>query len=264
MTYMGSKNRYCKYIVPIIQKYIKDNDIEVVIDCFCGGANLADKLIADKVICNDLSPSLIALHQQAQEDFSLIPTDGDRAYWDEAYAEWKKMKAAMDKGEEYETTMPLYKIGAIEWYSSFSNGGFPRGYAKPSATRNYYQEAYRNHNKQRQQPLYQKLTFIQGSYEDILNREDIKELIKDKKVLLYCDSPYKGTKPYAVSNKFAFENYYNWLTETAKQYPIFVSEQYLTEDFDDDIVWVKDDVTRTCGLDNNYLACEKLYLIDKR
>lgn len=27
-------------------------------------------------------------------------------------------------------SMPLYEIGAIEWYASFSNGGFPRGYAK--------------------------------------------------------------------------------------------------------------------------------------
>lgn len=44
MIYMGSKRQYCKYIVPIIQKYINENNILVFIDCFCGGANLADKI----------------------------------------------------------------------------------------------------------------------------------------------------------------------------------------------------------------------------
>ena len=62
---------------------------------------------------------------------------------------------------------PLYKIGAIEWYASFSNGGFPRGYAKKSATRNYYQEAYRNHKKQSEKESYKKIKFVQGDYRDI-------------------------------------------------------------------------------------------------
>lgn len=99
MVYMGSKRRYCKYIVPIIQKYIDENNIGIFIDLFCGGANLTDKINCDYVYGNDLSPSLIALHKQAQEDFSLIPTDGNREYWDAAYADWKNIKAAMDKGE---------------------------------------------------------------------------------------------------------------------------------------------------------------------
>ena len=58
MTYMGSKRRYAKYIVPIINNYIKENDINTFIDCFCGGANLTDKIICDNVYGNDLSPTL--------------------------------------------------------------------------------------------------------------------------------------------------------------------------------------------------------------
>lgn len=76
MVYMGSKRKYCKYIVPIIQKYIDEHNIVQFIDCFCGGANLADKINCKRVICNDLSPTLIALHKQAQEDFSKIPEEG--------------------------------------------------------------------------------------------------------------------------------------------------------------------------------------------
>ena len=42
---MGSKTKYKNDIPPIINKYIKDNNIEVFIDCCSGGANLTDKII---------------------------------------------------------------------------------------------------------------------------------------------------------------------------------------------------------------------------
>lgn len=258
MTYMGSKRRYAKYLIPIINNYIKENHIKNFIDCFCGGANLADKVNCENVICNDLSPTLIALHQQAQKDFSQIPEDGSREYWDAAYKEWKNMKAAMDgKQEDIKTEMPLWKIGAIEWYASFANGGFPRGYAKNAKGRNYYQEAYRNHQKQSLSPEYQKITFQQGDYRNILKnfKGDLGETV------LYCDSPYKGTKPYAIDKKFDFEAYYNWLRETSKIVPIFISEQEMPKDFP--IIWEKE-VKRTAGQDNNFKATEKLYLIDNR
>ena len=38
MIYQGSKNRLAKYIIPILQKYIDENNIKLFIDCFCGGA----------------------------------------------------------------------------------------------------------------------------------------------------------------------------------------------------------------------------------
>ena len=258
MVYMGSKRKYCKDIVPIIQKYIDEHKINVFIDVFCGGANLADKIKCEAVIANDLSPSLIALHQQAQFDKSIIPETGDRAWWDAAYAEWKKMKKEMDKGvdiNDIQLSMPLWKIGAMEWYSSFANGGFPRGYAKPSCGRDYYNEAYRNHQKQADDENYKKISFIQGDFKDILNKYPA---LREEKILFYCDSPYKGTKPYAINPKFNFEEYYNWLRETSKLYPIFISEQEMPEDFP--IIWEKE-AKRTAGKDNNFKAVEKLYLI---
>lgn len=257
MTYMGSKRRYAKYIVPIINNYIKENGINTFIDCFCGGANLTDKIICDNVYGNDLSPTLIALHKQAQEDFSKIPTDGSREYWDKAYAEWKEMKTKMDQGEDFsKLKMPLFEIGAIEWYGSFANGGFPRGYAKPTATRNYYQEAWRNHNKQKDLESYNKIHFLNNDYRNIdLNKFDLNTTV------LYCDSPYKGTKPYAIDKKFDFDTYYSWLRETSKKVPIFISEQNMPDDFP--IIWEKE-AKRTAGKDNNFKACEKLYLIDNR
>lgn len=258
MVYMGSKRRYCKYIVPIIQKYIDENNITTFVDVFCGGGNLADKIKCNTVIANDLSPTLIALHQMAQTNFDKIPEDGSREYWDSAYSEYKKIKTAMSKNEEYISQIPLYKIGAIEWYASFSNGGFPRGYAKNSPTRNYYKEAWKNHKIQSENELYKNIQFICGDYKNILkniNNIDIKH------TLFYCDSPYKGTKPYSINPKFNYEEYYNWLREISKTIPIFISEQNMPEDFP--IIWEKE-AKRTCGKDNNFKACEKLYFLNNR
>ena len=165
------------------------------------------------------------------------------------------MKKQMDNNEEINVDMPLYMIGAIEWYGSFAGSGFPRGYAKPSVGRNYYQEAYRNHKKQAENENYKKITFKQGDYKDLIS------YIPLRNTILYCDSPYKGTKSYAINNKFNHEEYYNWLRETSKKVPIFISEQSLPQDFVP--VWEKD-VTRTIGKDNNFKACEKLYFIDNR
>ena len=257
MVYMGSKRKYCKDIVPIIQKYIDEHNITTFVDAFCGGANLADKIKCENIIANDLSPTLIALHKKAQIFPEQIPSTGCREWWDIAYAEYKKIQKAIANNEDYtkiELKMPLWEIGAIEWYASFSNGGFPRGYAKPSYGRDYYNEAYRNHQKQSQEEAYKKIHFQQGDYRFIVPCHSGAW----PNTLVYCDSPYKGTKPYAIDPKFNFDEYYDWLRIASQYYPIFISEQEMPEDFP--VIWEKD-VKRTVGKDNNFKATEKLYLI---
>lgn len=49
---MGSKNRITKYIVPIIQKYIDENNIQTYIEPFVGG-NVIDKVSCDIRIGSD-------------------------------------------------------------------------------------------------------------------------------------------------------------------------------------------------------------------
>ena len=44
MVYMGSKAKYAKYIVPILQKTIDENNVDTYIECFVGGANIIDKI----------------------------------------------------------------------------------------------------------------------------------------------------------------------------------------------------------------------------
>lgn len=249
MNYMGSKRQYSKYIIPILNKYIRDNNITCFYDIFTGGANVADKIECERVIANDLSPTLIDLHQQAQKGFEKIPKDGNREYWDEAYAEYKRLK----KNNWEEPKIPLYEIGAIEWYSSYARGGFPRGYAKTTDTRNYFVEGRKAHQTQANTNKYKKIEFI---------CKDYKEIDIEPDQVIYCDPPYKGTKPYGIEPKFNHEEFFEWVREKSKTNPIFISEQEAPEDFN--IVWAKDGVIRTNILHNDFKACERLFFIDNR
>lgn len=71
MVYQGSKNRLAKFLVPIIQKYIDDNNITTYIEPMVGGANLIDKIKCDKKIGADINEELIALLKYAQSDNDL-------------------------------------------------------------------------------------------------------------------------------------------------------------------------------------------------
>ena len=257
IVYLGSKNKLSGDIIPIINKYIQENQITSFYDIFCGGGNVVDKINCENLYASDLSPTLIALHKQAQTDFSQIPEDGSREYWDEAYAEYKKLlKQMSDKRtlEDYEkiVSMPLYKIGAIEWYSSFSRGGFPRGYAKTTETRNYFKEARKNHEQQSKIENYKKINFSQRNY---------KILEIPSNALIFSDSPYKNVKSYSIEPHFDFNFYYKWLREKSKTNPIFITEQEMPSDFN--IIW-EQEVKRTNNPKTTKKATEKLFFIDNR
>ena len=114
---MGSKSKYAQYIVPILQKVINDKGINLYIEPFVGGANIIDKVKCEKRIGYDRSDTLIALLTQARDDFSKILADGSRELWD-------KGKRYVKDGVMPED-MTLAEIGAMEFFASFSNGGFP-------------------------------------------------------------------------------------------------------------------------------------------
>lgn len=254
---MGSKARIQADISPIINKYIKDNDITNFYDIFCGGANLADKIICDNIYCSDLSPTLIALHKQAQTDFSVIPEEDSREWWDAAYSDYKIILKNLSNNKnlkDYQelVEMPLWKIGAIEWYASYNARGFIGGYGKPCPTVHQYIMSRKNHFKQSQNPIYQKINFSCADYQNLEIPEN---------VLIFCDSPYKGVKPYQINPHFNHAKYYEWLREKSKTNPIFISEQEMPDDFN--VIWQKE-TKRTMDLKGRPTKIEKLYFIDRR
>lgn len=70
MKYVGSKNRISKYIAPIIQKCIDDNNIKIYFEPFVGGANMIDKIKCEKRIGNDNNKYLIALLNVIQQGWN--------------------------------------------------------------------------------------------------------------------------------------------------------------------------------------------------
>ena len=240
MVYMGSKSKYAKYIVPILQKAIDDNNVNTYIECFVGGANIIDKIKCANKYGYDRSDTLIALLQQAQEDFSKVLEDGSRELWD-------KGKAYVKDGIMPED-MSLADIGAMEFFASFNNGGFPRGYAKNAIDRNYFQEA--RHNLEAQAPNLKDIIFKCQDYKDL--NEDIKNAV------IYLDPPYQGTKKYGYANQLQMDygEFWDWVRKISKNNYVFVSEQSAPSDFTQ--VWEQPAI-RTTNKENNYKAIERLF-----
>ena len=70
LKYVGSKNRISKYIVPIIQKYIDDNNIKAYYEPFVGGANIIDKIKCEKKYGYDNNEYLISFWQEIQRGWN--------------------------------------------------------------------------------------------------------------------------------------------------------------------------------------------------
>ena len=239
MVYMGSKAKYAKYIVPIIQKAIDDNNVDTYIECFVGGANIIDKIKCKNRIGYDRSNTLIALLQAAQKGMEFVLPEGNRELWD-------KGKAYVKDGVMPED-MTLADIGAMEFFASYCNGGFPRGYAKNTETRNYFLEARRN--LEAQAKALEGVVFKAQRYQDL---EPVSGAV------IYLDPPYQGTKFYGYANqeKMDYDHFWNWVRELSKDNYVFVSEQSAPDDFE--VIW-EQEVTRTTNKENNFKAVEKLF-----
>ena len=239
MVYMGSKAKYAKYIVPIIQKTIDDNNVNTYIECFVGGANIIDKIKCENRIGYDRSNTLIALLQAAQKGMEFVLPEGNRELWD-------KGKAYVKDGVMPED-MTLADIGAMEFFASYCNGGFPRGYAKNTETRNYFLEARRN--LEAQAKALEGVVFKAQRYQDL---EPVSGAV------IYLDPPYQGTKFYGYANqeKMDYDHFWNWVRELSKDNYVFVSEQSAPDDFE--VIW-EQEVTRTTNKENNFKAVEKLF-----
>ena len=239
MVYMGSKSKIAKYIVPILQRKIDEVGATIYVEPFVGGANVIDKIKCERRIGYDRSDTLIALLCQARDDFSKVLADGNRELWD-------KGKAYVKDGVMPED-MTLAEIGAMEFFASFSNGGFPRGYAKNVSGRNYFKEARANMEKQA--PNLKGIEFYQSNYYNLSGF---------KGAVIYCDPPYANTKHYGYANqeKMDYTRFWNWVREISKDNYVFVSEQVAPDDFE--IIWEME-AKRTNGKDNNFKAIERLF-----
>lgn len=241
MKYVGSKNKISKYIAPILQKLIDDNNVSVYYEPMCGGLNMIDKIKCKYRIGNDIHPELIAM-------------------WKALQSGWKPPEHISE--EEYnlvrlnKNKYPDYYVGFVGFMAGFGGkyyGGFPRGKKPDGTPRDYTNEAIRNILKQLHSVMDVKL--ICRDYFDI-NMNQLHN------ALIYCDPPYRDTTKYST-NGFDYDKFYDWCREVSEFNILCISEYQMPSDFA--CIWAKS-VTTSLDISNirhkNENRTEKLFMLN--
>ena len=100
MVYQGSKNRISKFLVPIIQKYIDDNNIKTYIEPMCGSCSIIEKIKCENKIAADVNDELIALLRYVKSDpfLSIAPHDCNFEHYSDTRARGKLTSIGEIKG----------------------------------------------------------------------------------------------------------------------------------------------------------------------
>lgn len=202
MTYQGSKVKYSKYIVPILQKKIDDEGITTFVDCCCGGANIVKEIKCENRIAIDKNPYLIALWKELQKPDFVFPPFPTREDWD-------RCKNGNEPRDWY--------TGLVQIFTSYLARGFGGGYNKQER-----QYTGRVNTVKKDLPLIRGINFICDDYSAILNYEN---------VVIYIDPPYEGTKKYQVDLNFDYNAFWDVVRAASSNNWVYISEQTAPPDF---------------------------------
>lgn len=242
MKYMGSKSRIAKDIVPILQRYIDENNIDTYVEPFVGGANVIDKIKCRKRIGFDLNKYLIALLNHVK--------DGGKLYDEVSKDLYDKARNALHNGfDEFE----LWEMGNIGFLSSYNGRWFDGGYAKSGYEKTKHGERYRDYYREAKNNLLSQaenlknITFLCCDYRECAFKDAV----------IYCDPPYNGTKKFANSIEFDYDEFWEVMREWSKDNIVIISEQSAPEDFK--CIWEKS-VSRSIKSNDKSRATEKLFV----
>lgn len=219
MRYSGSKKRFARYIVPILENALEHDDI--FIDLFGGGMNIVCEVDCKIKLAYDYNRYVIALWNELKENgMKNIPEKLD----EDTYYDMKR--SYIDRDGRY----PDYILGYVGNACSYGSAWW-NGYARFNERKNedHIGEAYRGLERQLEKFKELKGTvFTYDSYDRV-------ELPRNS--VIYCDPPYASTKKY--ESDFDSEKFFEWVREmTAKGYKIFISEYDAPSDFV--CIWEKD------------------------
>ena len=227
MTYQGSKVKYAKYICPILQKCINDNQIDTFVDVCVGGANIIKNISALNRIGIDKNKYLIALWKELQSPNFTFPPFPSREDWDRC-----------KNGEEERD----WYVGLVQIFTSYLCRGFAGGYNKEE--KQYWG---RVHTVQKDLSIIKNIVFRCDSFEIMK---------KFNNTVMYCDIPYANTKRYDVDKHFDYDAFWECARIASKNNYVFVSEQSAPEDFC--AIWSLDTNRQLQG---NITACtENLFI----
>jgi len=238
--YVGSKNKLRKELIPIIQSYIDNNNINIYIEPFVGGANVIDKIKCVNKIGIDSHKYLIALLNHIKDNKLIIRTITEKQYQD----------VRLNKQNYNDWIVGL--VGFCATYGAKWFGGYARGFKADKLTpRNHSNEGIRNLEKQA--PNLKNIKFITGDFE-VANEYVYSNCV------IYCDIPYKDSTKYSGNNSFNYDRFYNWCREKVKQgHIVLVSEYSMPDDFK--CIWSKEHET-TLQTVKHSKRFEKLFILE--
>ena len=212
MVYQGSKNRISKFLVPIIQKYIDDNNIKTYIEPMCGSCSIIEKIKCENKIAADVNDELIALLRYVKSDpfLSIAPHDCNFEHYSEVRENRKQNTEKYSK--EY--------TALIGYCASYGGRYYDGGYGRDkTGRRNIYQERVKNLKED--SILLKDITFMCCDYKKFSDYKDC---------LFYFDPPYKGTKQYSIQN-INYDEFYDFLRQLSQNNIVLVSEYNMPNDF---------------------------------
>jgi len=238
MRYMGSKNRFAKELVPIIESYIT-SETKGYLEPFVGGANMIDKINCEKKYGCDLNEYLIELLKYSAEN-ELPETISEEEY--------NKVKLNKDEYDKW-------YVGLVGFLCSFRTkffGGFARGYNKDGSIIDVPRHAINSLRKQ--SPNLKNIKFKHCLFQDI--NTNISNYV------IYCDPPYRGTTKYKT-DPFPYDEYYEWCRKMSKNNIVLCSEYNMPDDFE--CIWEKEtklnlNCHRKSNNENNKRT-EKLFIL---
>lgn len=236
MVYVGSKNRISKDLVPVIQKYINESGYNYF-EPFVGGANVIDKIKANKKIGSDNNPYLIALLKQAQKDVSIFPESISKEKYKEVLNDYKSNNL-----KKYEN----WEIGLYGFCGSYGSKFFDT-FAKAN-NRDIPKE--RINNIKKQSLNLKNIDFVCGSYKKVP--------MNIKKFVIYCDIPYKGTYNYK-GEIFDYDYFYEWVKIMSKNNIVLISEYEMPSDRFE-CIWEKNIISNLSDAKMRKDKKEKLFI----
>lgn len=230
---MGSKARIAKEISGIINKVIKENNIETYIEPFVGGSNMIEHIKCKNKYGYDNNEYLIEFWKQIQGGWN--PLDSIEMT-KEFYNDVK------DNKENYPKHI-VALTGLCATYNAKWFGGYAGiVHTKIDTDRNYYNEAVRNVLKQSK--LLNGITYEHSDYFGV----------NANGAVIYCDPPYEGTTKY--KDDFDHTLYWDWVRGMSKSNIVLCSEYSAPDDFE--CIWTKE-LTTTLDKNSRSKAVEKLF-----
>lgn len=251
MIYMGSKKRLQKYIAPILNKLIKDNEIINYVEPFVGGANMIEAIECKYKVGYDNNKYLISLlNYVVINGLEGLPKIITRDFY----------SAVRDSYNKEDGGYEDYLIGYVGFMASYNGRFFDGGYSGhaimvkgKTKPRDYIAKTIEN--LQRQILSIKNIDFIYSDYTQINVSDSV----------IYCDPPYRGTKKYTTSKKFNHEEFYDWCRKMSKRNIVVVSEYEMPKDFT--LLWqktLKTNLHDTLSNSGKKDKTERLFIMDNR